>query len=211
MPALTPLDGLTYADVRPGDSILGSHVVSTRSGTKWVYLTYAGQRSEARFDPKASAPISRMLPTEEERAAADRQVALETLDYLEVADRRNAAQHSARIVQEVTAGRFPSWDALERLAVLVPQVELWDVVANRHYRTVLLALDDAVDSEDARACAEDAPGRVEVARTVAAEALERATSYLSLGGSSSPATRLQEDGQRVGRIEWARMVQSLPA
>jgi hypothetical protein len=122
--------------------------------------------------------------------------ALEALDRTEVRDRRALAKAQAQVTRDVAVGRFPTWAALEALAVAAPAVELWDTL-NRLHRDRVLDYDADPDT---------APSRLEVLRDEAGRVLDSTVRYVRLGGSTSPAGRLAEQGEQVAELTWARQV-----
>ena len=204
MPALTPIDGLTYADVKVGDTILGSQVTGKRTGTKWVYLTFAGSERENRYDPAGRALVSRMMPTAEETAADRLAFALRQMDVRAEADRMDRASMRAALSRQAAVGDV-SWSTLGGYPVAETKAALWDRVDRTHLNRTLLALDDAVDSEDARAA--DVPTRLEVLADEAQDVTTRLvdnTQYISQ--STSAASNLLDNGHRQGMANWLRDV-----
>ena len=122
--------------------------------------------------------------------------ALEALDSTEVHDRRALAKAQAEVARDVAAGHFPTWSALEALAVAAPTVELWNTL-NRLHRVLVL---------DCDADPKIAPSRLDVLRDEAGRVLDSAVRYVRLDGSCSPAGRLAEQGEQVAELTWARQV-----
>ena len=122
--------------------------------------------------------------------------ALEALDGTEVQDRRALAKAQAQVTRDVPAGHFPTWSALDSLAVAAPTVELWDSL-HRLHRVLVLDCDSDPDI---------APSRLDVPRDEAGRVLDSVVRYARLGGSASPAGRLAEQGEQVAELTWARHV-----
>lgn len=122
--------------------------------------------------------------------------ALETLDGTEVQDRRALSKAQAQVTRDVAAGRFPTWSALDSLAVAAPTVELWDSL-HRLHRVLVLDCDSDPDI---------APSRLDVLRDEAGRVLDSVVRYARLGGSASPAGRLAEQGEQVAELTWAQQI-----
>jgi len=122
--------------------------------------------------------------------------ALAHLDAVEVRDRRALAEAQAAVARDVTAGRFPTWSALEDLAVAAPKVDLWDTLHRLHGLAVL----------DRGADADIAPSRLEVLRTEAGRVLDAAVRSAQVGRPTGLAGHLAEQGEQVAELSWARQV-----
>jgi hypothetical protein len=122
--------------------------------------------------------------------------ALDALDRTELQGRRTLAEAQAEVTWDVSAGRFPTWSALEALAVAAPTVGLWDTL-NRLHRDLVL---------DCGADPDTAPSRLDLLRDEAGRVLDSVVRYIGLGGPASPAGRLAEQGEQVAELTWARQV-----
>jgi hypothetical protein len=122
--------------------------------------------------------------------------ALVALDSREMQDRRELAKAQAEVTRDVAAGHFPTWSALEALAVAAPTVALWDTL-NRLHRVRVL---------DSESDPDTAPSRLEVLRDEAGRVLDSAVRYVRLSGSASPAGRLAEQGDQMAELTWARQI-----
>jgi hypothetical protein len=144
------------------------------------------------------ARIGRHPPREEEpmpkKWAA--RGALVALDSREMQDRRALAKAQAEVTRDVAAGHFPTWSALEALAVAAPTVALWDTL-NRLHRVRVLDCESDPDT---------APSRLDVLRNEAGRVLDSAVRYVRLSGSASPAGRLAEQGEQIAELTWARQI-----
>ena len=122
--------------------------------------------------------------------------ALEALDRTEGQDRRALAKAQAEVTRDVAAGHFPTWSALDALAMAAPAVELWDTLNRLHRFRVL----------DGDADPDTAPSRLDMLRDEAGRVLDAAVRYVRLGGSASPAGFPAEQGEHVAELTWARQI-----
>lgn len=186
--------------VQRGDHYLGQPVTDRRVATKYTYLTF-GTGSSAKTHRYAHAdtlPITRLEATPEEQAAERRAALLDGLDWMERMDRDRLAKAGRNVAQTASAGGFPNWNDLETLATAAPTVAMWDEVANTHRYGVLGFADEAAMW--------DAPSRLDTLRLVAENALRRQARYVTLGGSTSPASNLETQGKHVAELAWASQV-----